>query len=264
MSDGPIVSVLTAAFRVPHLLDRALHSLLVQTDPHWEMVIAPDDGADYNILAQRDARVRIAHSGVVASGPGPARNRALAQARGQLIAVLDDDDALAPNFIEQVRAALAVQDAVIVPTAYVNEDGVAVREIGSTVTNMDIALMSRQFGSMHVATRRAAAQPWQACFAEDVVHSCRAIDRAGGHIAVLRDTRYINFLREGSSCTLRSDIDAEYARLETGEFAGMSAQGVAATRALFQVRRGVNRDFEARPDRAQGYHQFVQALVLPR
>src|SRR4051812_48935126 len=91
---GRTISVIMAAYKEAALLERGLASLLAQTDPHWEVVISPDDGADYTRLEQRDPRIRVVRTRASDTGPGAARNRALAVASGDYIAVLDDDDTL--------------------------------------------------------------------------------------------------------------------------------------------------------------------------
>ncbi|MER3482616.1 MAG: glycosyl transferase family 2 [Meiothermus sp.] len=87
-----MVSVLIPTFNRPHLLTRALHSLQAQLYPDWEALVVDDGDGSGMGAAQSlgDARVR----GVKNQGKGQvyARNTALQAAKGETIALLDDDD----------------------------------------------------------------------------------------------------------------------------------------------------------------------------
>ena len=62
------------------------------------MVLASDDGEDYAALLDcADPRVRQVSTGRTGSGDGPARNAALAAARGRFVANLDADDTIRPE-----------------------------------------------------------------------------------------------------------------------------------------------------------------------
>jgi glycosyltransferase involved in cell wall biosynthesis len=101
----PAVSVVIPTFRRPALLARALGSVLNQTFGDFEILVV-DDGPSEDTASVTaglaDARVRYLpqprNRGVAA-----ARNRGLREARGDLIAFLDDDDEwLPPKLARQV------------------------------------------------------------------------------------------------------------------------------------------------------------------
>jgi len=98
--DASLVSVITPAYQAQETLARAVHSLLEQVYPHWEMLIISDDGSDYeqNLLAQgiEDSRLRFFSTGRRRAGPSAARNLGLQHALGELIAPLDADDRFHP------------------------------------------------------------------------------------------------------------------------------------------------------------------------
>lgn len=104
------VSVIIPAYRAEPFIRRAVESVLVQTCPPSEIVIASDDGTDYAQLLREtglsDPRVRCVSTGAVGSGPANARNTGLAAARARIIATLDADDLLAPRALE-ILAPLA-------------------------------------------------------------------------------------------------------------------------------------------------------------
>jgi succinoglycan biosynthesis protein ExoO len=97
----PLVSIITPAFRAEATIGRAVRSVLAQQYVHWEMLIVSDDGRDYQQLLRAqglaDPRLRFFATGRVRSGPNVARNVALAEARGELVAPLDADDVYYPE-----------------------------------------------------------------------------------------------------------------------------------------------------------------------
>jgi teichuronic acid biosynthesis glycosyltransferase TuaG len=102
------VSVILPAYNRPRLLAAAVGSVIAQTDPDWELIIA-DDGSgeetrDY-LRTIDDPRTRVLwleHSG----NPSRVRNAAIAQARGRYLAFLDSDDLWDPTKLERQLAAL--------------------------------------------------------------------------------------------------------------------------------------------------------------
>ncbi len=106
----PAVSVLIAARDAAATLPRTLRSVARQTLVDWECVVVDDGSQDatpelLRQASQSDARVRPlfgAAEGVVA-----ARNRALADCRAPVVALLDADDLMHPRRLELQHAALA-------------------------------------------------------------------------------------------------------------------------------------------------------------
>jgi teichuronic acid biosynthesis glycosyltransferase TuaG len=96
------VSVIMPAFNAEAHIGDALRSVEVQTYRDWEVVIADDCSTDRTIGVARQFGERIEI--VVASqnaGPAAARNRAMANASGELFAFLDADDYWLPTFLEE-------------------------------------------------------------------------------------------------------------------------------------------------------------------
>jgi len=87
------------AYNAAPLIAATIRSVIAQTEPSWELIIADDGSTDTTpdiAEASGDARVqvlRLPHSGL----PAVARNRGIAQARGSLIAFLDADDLWEPD-----------------------------------------------------------------------------------------------------------------------------------------------------------------------
>jgi glycosyltransferase involved in cell wall biosynthesis len=95
------ISVIIPAYNAEAYIEKAVGSILRQTAPASEIVIASDDGRDYlAILADRairDPRVRCVFTGGKGTGVASARNTALRAATGQIIVSLDSDDLLTPE-----------------------------------------------------------------------------------------------------------------------------------------------------------------------
>jgi succinoglycan biosynthesis protein ExoO len=100
------VSIVIAAYNAEKCLARAIESVLEQTLRDFEIVVV-DDGSDDQTptIAQRfvdsDRRVRLIRNHTN-KGVSAARNVGFDAARGDWIAVLDGDDAFAPDRLEQL------------------------------------------------------------------------------------------------------------------------------------------------------------------
>ena len=103
--EGPLVSVLMAAYNAESTIGTALQSLLAQTYRNLEIIVV-DDGSDdrtsavVEVVAGQDARVRLLRP-PRPGGPFVARNHALNEAAGEFITVHDADDWSHPRKIEQ-------------------------------------------------------------------------------------------------------------------------------------------------------------------
>lgn len=109
MSSNPAVSVIIPAYNVAPYIGETLDSLLVQTHADWEAVVVNDgstDGLD-DVLARYADEPRIRVVDQANTGLAGARNRGIAEARADVIALLDGDDRYRPAYLETMLAALA-------------------------------------------------------------------------------------------------------------------------------------------------------------
>jgi glycosyltransferase involved in cell wall biosynthesis len=109
-SGAPKVSAITTAYNSGRYVNRAIDSLLTQTLTDIEVVTVDDGSTDgtgevLDDYARRDPRVRVIHQ---ANSGGAARpgNRALREARGEYVAILDHDDIALPDRLEKQAAFL--------------------------------------------------------------------------------------------------------------------------------------------------------------
>jgi len=91
-----LVSVIMPAYNSQALLESSVRSVMAQTYPHWELLIVDDASTDATLaiareLARADERIRLVRM-THNAGVAAARNRGIAEARGQYIAFLDSDD----------------------------------------------------------------------------------------------------------------------------------------------------------------------------
>ena len=105
---NPAVSVLVPAYGCASYIGEALRSLQSQTMADWEAIVV-DDGSPDDLAAAMtpfvgDARIRLLRTDN--AGVSTARNRAFAQARAPLIALLDGDDAYAPTYLADMMDAI--------------------------------------------------------------------------------------------------------------------------------------------------------------
>ena len=93
------VSVIIPTYQRPKFLRLALESVLVQTFPHFEVIVVDDASRDRTpeiVKEFNDNRVRyLAHE--INKGGSAARNTGISHARGKYIAFLDDDDEWLPE-----------------------------------------------------------------------------------------------------------------------------------------------------------------------
>ncbi len=99
----PLVSVIMAAFNVgdPSILELAIESIVRQDMDDWELLICDDGSTDgtYERLLEwerRDGRIRVLKNEANQKA-AKARNRCLAEARGEYAAIMDADDACSLN-----------------------------------------------------------------------------------------------------------------------------------------------------------------------
>lgn len=145
-----LVSIAIRAFR-RRWLHEAMASVLTQTYPHLELVIYDDAGDLEDVAASfGDARVRYVRAATRLGASGRF-SAAVAECRGEFIAVLDDDDYYAPEFVERLLAALTAE-----PGA-----GIAFcRTTFDVESELSTPSDGRPEGVMRDAARRMLAERW--------------------------------------------------------------------------------------------------------
>ncbi len=135
----PKVSVIVATYNRADLLPRAVNSVLAQTYDNYEIIIIDDCSADRtDVVAQQfsDPRIRyVRHE--TNRGAAFARNTGIAEARGEYIAFLDDDDECAPNRLADQVAVLDANPDIGMVYGWIEEinDATGARRIPRNVQN---------------------------------------------------------------------------------------------------------------------------------
>ena len=102
-TDNTLVSIISPAYNSAKTIDATIRSVLAQTYPHWEMLIADDGSKDdtvERVRAYDDSRIRLLIN-EKNMGPAATRNRLISEARGRYIAFLDTDDEWLPAKLER-------------------------------------------------------------------------------------------------------------------------------------------------------------------
>lgn len=101
----PRISVVVPLYNKAPYVRRTLNSIAAQTFSNFEVIVVDDGSTDEGAELVRsfaDPRMRVVTQANL--GPGAARNRALAEAGGDLVAFLDADDEWLPDYLaESVR-----------------------------------------------------------------------------------------------------------------------------------------------------------------
>ena len=99
--DAPQVSIITPAYNIAGYISETLDSVFAQTFKNFEIIVANDGSPDTEEFERVlepyfDKIVYLKHENI---GAGAARNAAIENARGELIAFLDGDDVWFPEFL---------------------------------------------------------------------------------------------------------------------------------------------------------------------
>ncbi len=99
--DTPQVSIITPAYNIAGYISETLDSVFAQTFKNFEIIVANDGSPDTEEFERVlepyfDKIIYLKHENI---GAGAARNVAIENARGELIAFLDGDDVWFPEFL---------------------------------------------------------------------------------------------------------------------------------------------------------------------
>lgn len=106
--EAPAFSVVVPLYNKVSQVAATLASVLSQTLPPREILVIDNgstDGSAQVVEAMASPLMRLLHEG--RRGPGPARNRGIAEATSEWIAFIDADDLWAPNHLEVLGGMIA-------------------------------------------------------------------------------------------------------------------------------------------------------------
>ncbi len=99
-----MVSIILCTYNRARLIPAAIRSVVKQSYPDWELIIIDDGSSDGTHAVVKDflrEDKRIRYYFQKNKGLAAARNRGLANARGEFICFVDSDDALAPMHLKK-------------------------------------------------------------------------------------------------------------------------------------------------------------------
>lgn len=119
---NPKISIITPIYNSESFIGHTIESVLAQTYKNWEMLIVDDCSNDRSIEIIRDyqkvdRRIKLFYLNQN-SGPGIARNKAIREAEGDIIAFLDSNDIWTPNKLEYHIQFMTEHNASFSHTSY--------------------------------------------------------------------------------------------------------------------------------------------------
>jgi hypothetical protein len=105
--DHALISVVIPTHNRADLVRRAVRSVIAQSYSNWELLVVDDASADDtpNVLSTfTDSRIRVLRR-ERQGGASATRNTGLAEARGEFVAYLDDDNVMHPHWLKGVAWA---------------------------------------------------------------------------------------------------------------------------------------------------------------
>ncbi len=116
-----MISVIVPVYKSEKTLQRCVDSLLAQTYKDFEILLIVDGPPDNSgvlceQLAETDSRIRVIHQ--ENQGVSKARNRGIAEARGEYIRFVDSDDYIDPDSNDILLQAMQATDADLVIAGY--------------------------------------------------------------------------------------------------------------------------------------------------
>ena len=177
------VSVVMPLYNAKDYLKYAVDSVLNQTLKNIEVVIVDDCSTDGSLdlcreLYGNDPRVRLFRQDKN-GGPGAARNRAIAEARGEYIAFIDSDDEMLPDNLRQmfetakkydadflhnnqIRATLIFEDGALSPELLNEQDNIVTCQLDRGPSLTGVELLTQDL-SERLALWKEGRLQWSVC-----------------------------------------------------------------------------------------------------
>ena len=154
------VSIIMPVYNSDQYLRLAVESIINQSMKEWELILIDDGSSDKSgeicdDYAAQDVRIRTFHQenrGITAT-----RNRGIAEATGEYIAFIDNDDEYMPDILEKTYNLAKKYDADIVKFGYRVEEDYAngIKETRNTCSNKLIILSENNLANEYQSVRNS-------------------------------------------------------------------------------------------------------------
>ncbi|MDO3683404.1 glycosyltransferase [Micromonospora sp. C28ISP2-4] len=207
MVKAPHVTVFTGSNRT-RFLDDCLQSLLAQTYADWEWVVVLNQGTRWRPEAN-DPRIRLlVRDGL--SGVGAVKRQACAEAYGDILVELDDDDLLSSDCLAEVVAAFDANPGV----GFVYSDTAQIREDGGRDDSRFAAAHGWRYRDERVDGREVSA-----CYSlEPTPHNVSYIWYAPNHVRAFRRDLYEKVGGYNEELDVADDLDLMCRLYQAAEF----------------------------------------------
>lgn len=113
------VTFIMPAYNAGDYIAGAIESVITQNVPYWELIIVDDHSSDSTLeiagrYAAEDPRIRVISLGEQSGGAYSPRKRAIMEASTAIVAPLDADDAIDPDYLDNLLNVMEQEDAEIV------------------------------------------------------------------------------------------------------------------------------------------------------
>jgi len=156
MRSIPLVSIVTPSYNTAKFIAECIESVLSQTYKNWELIVVDDCSYDGSLdiierYVKRDSRIKL----IVQAknrGVAVARNRAIEEAKGDYIALLDSDDVWLPSKLEKQVSLMQSRDVLMSFCSYstIGEDSktIGLYNIKNSLINYSDMLKSSSIGTL--------------------------------------------------------------------------------------------------------------------
>ena len=265
------ISIIIPCFKAETCLSRAVASVKAQSIfttigyDIAEVVVAADDGGDYEFAKEilPETRVLPPVSGYFGSGPGATRNRGIKASSGEILAFLDADDEWSENYLEELIPLVKKHGAAFAPTAILNHNNKHIFTLGEGLQTLVPLDFGNWPGSFHPCLFRELSPGFSDGAGQDVFHAIEVLGRVGGAAPVAKNARYKLHL-QGDSVTANPQFSAKIARryrqyINAYRLGNTSLEGMARLKAMqaLHQRMSWNQKWLAQGEHRDGFYGFV-------